>query len=137
MKSNILISYTLYSTLPVTFYVGSYRKSTIPKRRKTLVISHKTWCVHAPCYYNSPTYKIQEGGLYKMIKYDKLWITLKKKNISQYKLIKYYGVDKAQLQRLRNNEIVKTLIINRLCNILDCNVEDIMEYVPDEKTSKS
>ena len=72
-----------------------------------------------------------------MIKYDKLWITLKKKNISQYKLIKYYGVDKAQLQRLRNNEIVKTLIINRLCNILDCNVEDIMEYIPDEKTSKS
>lgn len=60
-----------------------------------------------------------------------------KKNISQYKLIKYYGVDKAQLQRLRNNEIVKTLIINRLCNILDCNVEDIMEYVPDEKISKS
>lgn len=72
-----------------------------------------------------------------MINYDKLWITLKKKNISQYKLIKYYGVDKAQLQRLRNNEIVKTLIINRLCNILDCNVEDIMEYVPDEKISKS
>lgn len=72
-----------------------------------------------------------------MIKYDKLWITLKKKNISQYKLIKNYGIDKAQLQRLRNNEIVKTLIINSLCNILDCNVDDIMEYVPDEKTSKS
>jgi len=72
-----------------------------------------------------------------MIKYDKLWITLKKKNISQYKLIKNYGVDKAQLQRLRKNEIVKTLIINNLCNILECNVDDIMEYVPDEKTSKS
>ena len=52
-----------------------------------------------------------------MIKYDKLWITLKKKHISQYKLIKYYGVDKAQLQRLRNNEIVKTLIINSLCDL--------------------
>ncbi len=68
-----------------------------------------------------------------MIKYDKLCITLKKKHISQYKLIKYYGVDKAQLQRLRNNEIVKTLIINSLCDILNCNVEDIMEYVPDKK----
>ena len=68
-----------------------------------------------------------------MIKYDKLWITLKKKHISQYKLIKYYGVDKAQLQRLRNNEIVKTLIINSLCDIINCNVEDIMEYVPDKK----
>ena len=36
-----------------------------------------------------------------MIVYDRLWITLKKKNISQYALIKDYGIDKAQLQRLR------------------------------------
>ena len=35
-----------------------------------------------------------------MIVYDKLWATLKEKNISQYKLIKEYGIDKAQLQRL-------------------------------------
>lgn len=33
-----------------------------------------------------------------MIVYDRLWITLKKKNISQYALIKDYGIDKAQLQ---------------------------------------
>ena len=38
-----------------------------------------------------------------MIVYDRLWITLKKKNISQYALIKDYGIDKAQLQRLRKN----------------------------------
>ena len=66
-----------------------------------------------------------------MIKYDRLWVTLKKKKISQYKLIKYYGIDKAQLQRLRKNEVVKTMILNRLCNILNCNIEDIMEFVPD------
>ena len=69
----------------------------------------------------------------KMIKYDPLWKTLKKKSISQYKLIKEYNVDKAQLQRLRKNLVVKTLIINRLCSILDCRVEDIMEYVPDQE----
>lgn len=57
-----------------------------------------------------------------MIKYDPLWNTLKKKGISQYSLIKDYGVDKAQLHRLRNNMVVKTIIINKLCNILDCNV---------------
>ena len=66
-----------------------------------------------------------------MIKYDRLWTTLREKNISQYSLIKDYGIDKAQLHRLRKNMVVKTLIINRLCNILDCHVEDIMEYVPD------
>ena len=33
-----------------------------------------------------------------MIKYDPLWRTLKEKGISQYQLIKDYGIDKAQLQ---------------------------------------
>lgn len=67
-----------------------------------------------------------------MIVYDKLWVTLKEKNISQYKLIKEYGIDKAQLQRLRENTVVKTTILNTLCNILDCRIEDIMEFIPDQ-----
>lgn len=68
-----------------------------------------------------------------MIRYDRLWVTLKEKNISQYSLIKDYGIDKAQLQRLRDNAVVKTIILNRLCRILDCRIEDIMEYVPDDE----
>ena len=64
-----------------------------------------------------------------MISYAPLWETMKKKNISQYKLIKEYGVDNAQLHRLRKNEVVKTATIDRLCQILDCKVEDILEYV--------
>ena len=67
-----------------------------------------------------------------MIKYDPLWRTLKEKGISQYQLIKEYGIDKAQLQRLRQNLVVKTLILNRLCQILNCRIEEIMEYVPDD-----
>lgn len=64
-----------------------------------------------------------------MIRYAPLWKTLKEKGISQYKLIEEYGVDNAQLQRLRDNAVVKTITIDRLCQILDCKVEDIMEYV--------
>lgn len=67
-----------------------------------------------------------------MIKYDPLWRTLKEKGISQYQLIKDYGIDKAQLQRLRQNLVVKTLILNRLCQIPNCRIEEIMEYVPDD-----
>lgn len=67
-----------------------------------------------------------------MIKNDPLWRTLKEKGISQYQLIKDYGIDKAQLQRLRQNLVVKTLILNRLCQILNCRIEEIMEYVPDD-----
>ncbi len=68
-----------------------------------------------------------------MIKYDRLWATLKVRGISQYKLVKDYGIDKAQLQRLRKNMVVKTLILDNLCRILDCRVEDIMEYVPEHE----
>ena len=67
-----------------------------------------------------------------MIKYDRLWDTLKEKGISQYKLIKDYGIDKAQLHRLRKNMVVKTMILNNLCRILDCRIEDIMEFIPDQ-----
>ncbi len=95
---------------------------------------HTLWCSHAPCHYKFPAIKIQgRKGVACMIKYDPLWQTLKAKNISQYQLIKDYGIDKAQLQRLRQNMVVKTIILNRLCQILDCRIEDIMEYVPDDK----
>ena len=76
--------------------------------------------------------KIIWKGVESMIKYDRLWSTMKDREISQYKLIKDYGVDKAQLHRLRKNMIVKTMILNNLCRILNCRIEDIMEYVPDE-----
>ena len=68
-----------------------------------------------------------------MIRYDPLWETMKRKNISQYRLIKDYGVDNAQLQRLRENAIVKTSTLDNLCRILDCSIEEIMVYIPDDK----
>lgn len=65
-----------------------------------------------------------------MIKYDRLWDTLKEKNISQYSLIKKYHISPGQLTRLKRNESVSTHTIDTFCSILDCRVEDIMEYIP-------
>ena len=63
-----------------------------------------------------------------MITYTPLWRTLKEKNISQYDLIKKYGISTGQLDRLRKNTPVSTATIDNLCAILHCNVSDIMEY---------
>lgn len=63
-----------------------------------------------------------------MISYDKLWVTMKEKKISQYTLIKDYHISAGQLSRLRKNSYVSTHTIDMLCDILDCNVEDIMTY---------
>ena len=67
-----------------------------------------------------------------MIVYDLLWKTLKEKGISQYKLIKEYGISTGQLDRLRKNDNVSTYTLNQLCDILDCKLSDIAEYVKKE-----
>lgn len=63
-----------------------------------------------------------------MIVFDRLWETMKEKNISQYKLISEYGFSRGQLSRIKHNENVNTYTLNRLCEILDCTLEDIAEY---------
>jgi len=67
-----------------------------------------------------------------MIVYERLWQTMKKRQISQYKLIREYGFSTSQLTRLRTNCNVSTYTLNRLCGILQCELEDIAEYRPDE-----
>jgi len=71
-----------------------------------------------------------------MIVYDRLWETMKKKGISQYSLIKNYHINEAQLYRLRKNMVVKTITLDRLCEILDCEVEDICRYIRNNDSVK-
>ncbi len=68
-----------------------------------------------------------------MIVFDKLWVTMKNKNISQYKLIKEYKFSTGQLDRLRKNENINSFTLNQLCEILDCSLEQIAEYKKDQK----
>lgn len=63
-----------------------------------------------------------------MIVYDRLWAKMKSKGISQYKLIKEFGFSSGQLDRLRKNENISTFTLNRLCEILDCTLDEIAEY---------
>ncbi len=67
-----------------------------------------------------------------MIIFDKLWKTMKEKNISQYALIKNYGFSTGQLDRLRKNGNINTYTLNQLCEILDCSLDDIAEFIKDE-----
>ena len=64
-----------------------------------------------------------------MIIYDNLWKTMKEKGITQYALIKKYKISPAQITRLKRNESVSTHTIDMFCEILDCEVSDIMQFV--------
>lgn len=61
---------------------------------------------------------------------------MRKKGVSQYALIKKYHISPSQITRLKRNESVSTHTIDVFCNILDCNIHDIMEYCPDDSSSE-
>lgn len=67
-----------------------------------------------------------------MIVFDPLWETMKKKGISTYVLREQYDFDGHTLRRLRINDNVTTVTLNKLCAILECTLEEVARYVPEE-----
>lgn len=68
-----------------------------------------------------------------MITYEPFYDTLKKKNMTTYKLIKEYNISRSLIDRLKHNKPISTVTVNDLCNILDCDVDGILRHIPDEK----
>ena len=74
-----------------------------------------------------------------MISYNSLWETMEKRKISQYRLIKEFGLSSGQMSRLKKNTYVSTHTLETLCRILDCRIEDVMEvsFEDEEKENKA
>ena len=66
-----------------------------------------------------------------MITYEPFYKTLKEKNITTYKLITQYNISRSLIDRLKHNKPLTTVTLNDLCKILDCRIEDIVEYKKD------
>ena len=64
-----------------------------------------------------------------MIVYDRFWATLRVSSESTYTLIKDHHISSSTIDKLSKNKPLNTTTINDLCIILECRVEDIMEYV--------
>ena len=67
-----------------------------------------------------------------MIDYGPLWATMKRKGVSTYSLITRFSFSKGTLDSLKHNRNITTATINDLCEILDCDVEDILRHLPDQ-----
>lgn len=68
-----------------------------------------------------------------MISYDPLWETMRRKNITTYTLIKEYGFSRGTLDSLKHNRNISTATLDDICGILDCRVEDVLAYIPNDK----
>ncbi|WP_346707326.1 helix-turn-helix domain-containing protein [Massilistercora timonensis] len=65
-----------------------------------------------------------------MIDYSPLWKTMRAKNISQYKLLQS-GIDNKTLDALKKNKNITLLTVEKLCRILDCTPNEIVNFTED------
>ena len=70
-----------------------------------------------------------------MISYEPFYQTLYKKGVTEYQLIYKQGLSANTLHRMKHGKDISTKTINTLCFILDCNVGDILCYLPDNETT--
>jgi len=56
---------------------------------------------------------------------------MEQKGISTYKLREECGIDSKTVRRLKANDNIETKTLNKLCAVLNCKIEDIMEYIED------
>ena len=68
-----------------------------------------------------------------MITYAPLWNTMAAKKATTYTLRVKYGISHATVQRLQNDLPVSTHTLNKLCQLLDCRLEDVAAYIPDNE----
>ena len=66
-----------------------------------------------------------------MISYEPLFETMKKKNITSYKLQKA-GFSRATYYSIKQGNSISTNTVNQLCKILECDVSDIIKFIDEE-----
>lgn len=58
---------------------------------------------------------------------------LKEQGFTSYRIRKEKIIGERQMQQIRDGEIVSIACLTKLCELLNCQPGDILEYVPDEE----
>lgn len=68
-----------------------------------------------------------------MISYEPLWRTMKVRGATTYTLQVRGEISSSTVRRLKAGESVSTNTLDALCRILECELSEIVEYIPDKK----
>ena len=66
-----------------------------------------------------------------MISYDRLWQTMKEKGVTKYTLIYKLGFSAYTITNLRKNKSITMNTLEKLCKVLECKPNDIIEFTED------
>ena len=71
-------------------------------------------------------------GVVALVSYDPLWKTMKQQGETTYTLINKYGINPRTVNNLKHNKSITMYTLERLCQILNCQAEDIVQFLPDK-----
>jgi len=63
-----------------------------------------------------------------MISYQPLWKTMSAKNITTYTLIAKHCINPQTINQLKHNKGITVHTLEKLCTILDCTPNDVLEF---------
>ncbi len=66
--------------------------------------------------------------------YNRLWILLIEKDMSKTELRKLSGITTNTLAKMGKKEPVPLEALGKICSVLHCELEDIVQYVPNSDT---
>ena len=67
------------------------------------------------------------------VSYKKLWKLLIDKDMKKKDLCAAAGISHASMAKLGKNENVTVEVLVRICTALDCQIDDIVELIPDSE----
>ena len=67
-----------------------------------------------------------------MISYAPLWKTMAKLHATTYTLQVKGGISSSTVRRMKANQSISTNTLDSLCKLFNCNIWDIIEYLPDK-----
>ena len=68
-----------------------------------------------------------------LISYEPLWKTMEENGMTTYTLINKYGINPRTINNLKHNQSITMYTLERLCQILHCQAESIVRFVPENK----
>lgn len=72
-----------------------------------------------------------------MISFKPLWKTLIDKNLTREDLREALKLSSTTIANMGKNKDITTKTLNRICSFLNCKIEDVIEYVPDQISDSS
>ena len=71
------------------------------------------------------------------VSYKKLWHILLDRDMKKYDLAELAGLSPYTIKKMGRDEAVSTEVVGKICRALECNLDDVVEYIPTEENVKA